>query len=141
VNPIGQLFIGAHVRMYQFTGGRLGGKIAGTHVVLLTTTGRKSGKRRTVPLASFEDGGDRLIVASAAGSPQHPAWYNNLTANPEVTVQLGPRVYTAHAETVPSDERARLWKLVVSQSPGFADYEKKAGSREIPIVRLKAGKA
>jgi deazaflavin-dependent oxidoreductase (nitroreductase family) len=137
VSPLFHLFIGAHVRIYRLTGGRLGGKIVGQPVVLLTTTGRKTGKARTVPLGSFEDGGDRFIVASAAGSPTHPAWYNNLVANPEVTIQLGPRTYRARAETVTGEERARLWKMIVATAPGFADYQKKAGAREIPVVRLR----
>jgi deazaflavin-dependent oxidoreductase (nitroreductase family) len=141
VNPLLQLFVGAHVRVYRLTGGRLGSKIVGLPVVLLTTTGRKTGKSRTVPLASFDDGGDRIIVASAGGSPTHPAWYNNLTANPDVTVQFGPRVYSARAETVTGDERARLWKLIISQGPNFADYEKKAAGRTIPVVRLKEARA
>lgn len=131
------LFIGAHVRVYRLTGGRVGGKIVGQPVVLLTTTGRKTGKARTVPLGCFEDGGDRFIVASAAGAPTHPAWYNNLVANPEVTIQLGPRTYRARAETVTGEERARLWKMIVAAAPTFADYEKKAVGREIPVVRIK----
>jgi deazaflavin-dependent oxidoreductase (nitroreductase family) len=137
VNPLFHLFIGAHVGMYRLTGGRLGGKIVGQPVVLLTTTGRKTGKARTVPLGSFEDGGDRLIVASFAGRPTHPAWYNNLVANPEVTIQLGQRTYRARAETVTGEERARLWQMIITAAPTFADYQKKAGSREIPVVRLK----
>jgi deazaflavin-dependent oxidoreductase (nitroreductase family) len=137
VNPLFHLFIGAHVGVYRLSGGRLGSKIMGMPLVLLTTTGRKTGKSRTVPLASFDDGSDRIIVASAGGSPTHPAWYNNLAANPEVTVQYGPRVYSARAETVSGDERARLWKMIISQGPNFADYEKKAAGREIPVVRLK----
>ena len=137
MNPLAQLFIGAHARIYRLTGGRIGGSIVGQPVVLLTTTGRKTGKARTVPLGSFEDGGDRLVVASAAGSPTHPAWFNNLTANPEVTVQLGPRVYAARAEATSGEERARLWKMIVAKAPVFADYEKKATGREIPVIRLK----
>jgi deazaflavin-dependent oxidoreductase (nitroreductase family) len=137
VNPLFHLFIGAHVGVYRLTGGRLGGKIVGQPVVLLTTTGRKTGKARTVPLGSFEDGGDRLIVASYAGRPTHPAWYNNLVANPEVTIQLGQRTYRARAETVTGEERARLWQMIITAAPTFADYQKKAGSREIPVVRLK----
>jgi deazaflavin-dependent oxidoreductase (nitroreductase family) len=137
MNPLAQLFIGAHVRVYRLTGGRFGGTIGKQQVVLLTTTGRKTGKSRTVPLGSFEDGGDRLVVASAAGAPGHPAWFNNLTANPKVTVQLGPEVYEARAEVTSADERARLWKMIVETAPTFGEYQKKAGSREIPVVRLK----
>jgi deazaflavin-dependent oxidoreductase (nitroreductase family) len=137
MNPLAQLFIGAHARVYRLTGGRLGGTIGTQQVVLLTTTGRKTGKRRTVPVGSFEDGGDRLVVASAAGAPSHPAWFNNLAANPEVTVQAGSDVYQARAEVTSGDERARLWKMIVEKAPTFGEYQKKAGSREIPVVRLK----
>ena len=142
MNPLMNLFVGAHVRVYRLTGGSVGGTIVGQPVVLLTTTGRKTGKARTVPLGSFEDGGDRIVVASAAGSPTHPAWFNNLTANPEVTVQLGPRTYAARAEAISGEERARLWKMIIAKAPVFADYQKKATGREIPVVRLKeAGSA
>jgi deazaflavin-dependent oxidoreductase (nitroreductase family) len=137
MNPLGQLFIRAHAAVYRLTDGRLGGKIGTQQVVLLTTTGRKTGKRRTVPLGSFEDGGDRLVVASAAGSPTHPAWFNNLTANPTVTVQLGSEVYDARAEVTSGEERARLMKMIIEKAPTFGDYQTKAGSREIPVVRLK----
>jgi deazaflavin-dependent oxidoreductase (nitroreductase family) len=137
MNPLAQMFIRAHARVYRLTGGRLGGTIGTQQVVLLTTTGKKTGKARTVPLGSFEDGGDRLIVASAAGSPKHPAWFNNLTANPDVTVQAGREVYEARAEITSGEERARLWKMIVEKAPGFGEYQKKAGDREIPVVRLK----
>ncbi len=136
VSLLFQLFNGAHIRVYRLTGGRVGGKVVGQPVVLLTTTGRKTGKARTVPLVSFEDGGDRFIVASAAGAPTHPAWYNNLAASPEVTIQLGPRTYRARAQTVTGEERARLWLRIVAAAPVFADYQKKAGGREIPVVRI-----
>jgi deazaflavin-dependent oxidoreductase (nitroreductase family) len=137
MNPLAQMFIRAHVSVYRLTAGRLGGKIGTLPVVLLTTTGKKTGKQRTVPLGSFEDGGDRLVVASAAGSPTHPAWFNNLAANPKVTVQLGPDVYEARAEVTSGEERARLMKMIVEKAPTFSDYQTKAGSREIPVVRLK----
>ena len=125
-----------HVGMYRLTKGRIGGTIQGLKLVLLSTTGKKSGQVRTVPLGSFEDAGDRFIVASNAGAPTHPAWFNNLVANPDVTVQLLDRVYKARAVVTSGEERARLWQQVITQAPGYNSYTKKT-TREIPIVRLK----
>ncbi|MDP8998586.1 MAG: nitroreductase family deazaflavin-dependent oxidoreductase [Myxococcota bacterium] len=129
-------FVAGHVRLYQLSRGRIGGRIGTLPVALLTTTGRKTGKKRTVPLGSFEDQGDVLVIASFGGSPEHPAWYNNLLANPTVAVQIGERAYEARAEIVTGAERGRLWKMVVERAPNFAGYQKKT-TREIPIVRLR----
>jgi deazaflavin-dependent oxidoreductase (nitroreductase family) len=137
MNPIGRLMMRTHVGLYRLTKGRFGGTIQGLKLVLLTTTGKKSGQLRTVPLGSFEDDGDRFIVASNAGAATNPAWFNNLVANPDVTVQLGERVYRARAMVTSGEERARLWQQIVAQAPGYGRYTKKT-SRELPIVRLKA---
>jgi deazaflavin-dependent oxidoreductase (nitroreductase family) len=138
MNPIFKLFVGANIGIFRATGGKLGGTMGGQPVVLLTTRGRKSGKPRTVPLMSFDDGaGHRVVVASAGGSPTHPAWYQNLVANPVVTVETRGRKYEARAELVEGSDRARLWKEVVAAQPRFAGYEQKAGGREIPLVVLK----
>jgi deazaflavin-dependent oxidoreductase (nitroreductase family) len=137
MNPIGRLFIAGHVRLYRMSNGRFGSSISGLPVALVTTTGRKTGKARTVPVASFEDNGDVLVIASFGGAPQHPAWFNNLVAKPDVTVQVGSRVYPARAEVVTGPERERLWKMVVDRAPNFGEYQKKT-TREIPVVRLKA---
>jgi deazaflavin-dependent oxidoreductase (nitroreductase family) len=104
--------------------------------ILLTTTGRKSGQRRTVPVMCFEEQGDKLVVASKGGSPEHPAWFHNLTAQPEVTVQAGPDEYRARAVVVEGEERDRLWQRIVREAPQFGGYEKKT-ERVIPIVRLR----
>jgi deazaflavin-dependent oxidoreductase (nitroreductase family) len=137
MNPIGRLFIAGHVGLYRMSNGRFGSQITGLPVALLTTTGRKTGKARTVPVASFEDGGDVLVIASFGGSPQHPAWFNNLVAKPEVTVQVKDRVYPARAEVVSGAERERLWNMVVARAPNFGNYQQKT-TREIPVVRLRA---
>jgi deazaflavin-dependent oxidoreductase (nitroreductase family) len=137
MNPLGRLFIAGHVRLYRMSRGKIGGKIVGLPVALVTTTGKKTGKERTVPVASFEDNGDVLVIASFGGSPQHPAWFNNMVAKPEVTVQVGGRVYPARAAVVTGSERERLWKMVVDRAPNFGEYQKKT-TREIPVVRLKA---
>ncbi len=129
-------FVKVHVGLYRATGGKLGGAMAGNKILLLTTVGNKSGQPRTVPLVYSEQEGHTYIVASAGGSPVHPAWYKNLSAKPEVTVQLGSRVYTAQAVTVGSEERARVFEQVKREMKQFAEYEQKAGSRQIPVVRL-----
>ena len=130
-----KLFTKTHVWLYRSSDGKRASKLAGKDVILLTTSGRKSGLLRTVPVMGFEDGNDRLVVASKGGSPEHPAWFLNLEANPNVTVQVGSEVYRATALITPPEERARLWKKVVSEAPQFGSYEKKT-SRVIPVVRL-----
>jgi deazaflavin-dependent oxidoreductase (nitroreductase family) len=137
MNPLGRLFIAAHVGLYRMTSGRFGSKIAGLPVALVTTTGRKTGKSRTVPVASFDDGGDVLVIASYGGSPQHPGWFHNMVAKPDVTVQVGKNRYPARAEVVAGSERDRVWKMVVDRAPNFGEYQKKT-TRVIPVVRLKA---
>jgi len=131
-------FFGAlHVGLYRATAGKVGGAVGGGKVLLLTTTGNKSGAQRTVPIMYFEDAGETYVVASFAGRPQHPAWYKNLSANPHVTVQIGGRVFGATAVTVDEPERVRLFEKVKRQMPQFAGYERKT-DRVIPIVRLDA---
>lgn len=126
-----------HVALFRATGGRIGRTMRGGQVLLLTTTGNKTGKPRTVPVMQFDDEGRRFVIASAAGSPQHPAWFKNLQKTPTATVELPDERYTARAEVLSGDERARIWKKVVERAPGFAAYEKKAAGREIPVVELK----
>ncbi len=132
-----KLFVATHVALYRATRGRIGSSMMGGKVLLLTTTGHKSGKRRTVPVMQFDDGGRRFVVASAAGSPEHPAWFKNLQKQPEVTVETRGERYQARAEVVGGDERPRLWQKITAAAPNFAEYEKKAGGREIPVVELK----
>jgi deazaflavin-dependent oxidoreductase (nitroreductase family) len=126
-----------HVALFRATRGRIGSSMRGGHVLLLTTTGNKTGKARTVPVMQFDDDGRRFVIASAAGSPQHPAWFKNLQKTSTVTVELPRERYDARAEVLSGDERARIWKKIVERAPGFAAYEKKAAGREIPVVELK----
>jgi deazaflavin-dependent oxidoreductase (nitroreductase family) len=130
-------FVGSHVFWYRLTGGRLGGSMFGGRVLLLTTTGNKSGKKRTVPVMYFEHDGTRAVVASYGGSPVHPAWYKNMQANPEVEVQVGSHRYQATAETAGPALRSEIWQKVITSMPQFAGYEKKTEGREIPIVLLR----
>lgn len=126
-----------HVFLYRLTGGILGGRIFGCPVLLLTTTGRKSGKAITVPLLFVEDGETPGIIASYGGSPTHPAWYLNIQSNPNCLIQIRRRRIAATAESVQGPERDRLWEKAVQMYPAYADYQRKT-SRRIPIVRLRA---
>ena len=103
--------------------------------LLLTTTGRKSGERYIFPLFYGETGDSVFIVASKGGAPEHPGWYKNLLANPEVEVQVGTRKFKARARTTSGAERARLWQESLKFWPPYADYAKKT-DREIPVVVL-----
>jgi deazaflavin-dependent oxidoreductase (nitroreductase family) len=130
------LFSRAHAALYRTSGGRVGGRFRKTApVLLLTTTGRKTGKRRTAPLLYAEDAGRYVIVASVGGAPRHPAWYLNLRDHPEATIRVGHRTIGVHAETAAPEERARLWMLVTRMYPGYDGYQAKT-SRVIPIVIL-----
>jgi F420H(2)-dependent quinone reductase len=125
-----------HALLYRASGGRLGGSLGKTApVVLLTTTGRKSGKKRTTPLLYLEDGGKYVIIASVGGAPRHPAWYLNLRADPAATIQVGRRRIPVSAETATAEERPRLWDLATRMYPGYDAYQAKT-SREIPVVVL-----
>jgi deazaflavin-dependent oxidoreductase (nitroreductase family) len=124
-----------HVLLYKASGGRIGGRLKAAPVLLLTTTGRKSGKQRTTPLLYGEDAGRYVVAASVGGAPRHPAWYLNLLGNAAATIQVGGRKLTAHAETASPEERVRLWTLMTRLYPGYDDYQAKT-SREIPVVVL-----
>ena len=109
------------------------GKLA---CLLLTTVGRKSGKERTMPLLYGEADGGYVIVASKGGAPKHPAWYLNLTANPEVKIQVADKHLTCMAETVGPDKRAEYWEVMAEIWPDYNNYQAKT-DREIPVVFLK----
>ena len=126
--------------LYRWSGGRVAGTLAGMPLVLVTTVGRKSGRPRTWPLSYFPDGDDLVVVASAGGHPQHPAWYLNLRANPRVTVQRGAEVRPMIAETTSGADRGRLWARIMSEQPVFAEYQRRT-SRQIPVVRLRPVRA
>jgi deazaflavin-dependent oxidoreductase (nitroreductase family) len=134
-----------HTTLYLRSGGREGHVMKrtppggypemDTYSLLLTTTGRKSGEKYVFPLYYGETGNSYILVASKGGAPDHPGWYKNLVANPEVEVQVGTKKLRAKARTATGDERARLWKEALKFWPPYADYEKKT-DREIPVVVL-----
>lgn len=125
-----------HNTIFRLTGGRIGSNLFGVPVLLLTVRGRRSGRRLTFPLCYIEDGGDWIIVASKGGDPKHPDWYLNLVANPKVRIELRGRSVAVLAETVSAEEKARLWPRVVAVYPPYESYQKRAGTRDIPLVRL-----
>ena len=111
--------------------------MAGLGVLILTTTGRKSGQPRAHTLGYMSDGESIVVIASNGGAPQHPDWYFNLTANPQVSVNIKGKDYQMTARTANAEERARLWPMVVKSSPGYANYQEATqGIREIPLVIL-----
>jgi deazaflavin-dependent oxidoreductase (nitroreductase family) len=137
MNPtVMKMFSRTHVFWYRLSGGVLGGSMGGAPIVLLTTTGRKSGRQKTTPLQSIEDGDNIVVIASNAGHKVDPQWWRNLKANPEATVQIRRREVKMRAEEATGEERERLWQKAVDQYPGYANYQKTA-DREIPVVVLK----
>ncbi len=124
-----------HALTYRATLGLLGGRLGRYPFLLLTTRGRRSGNLVSVPLLYIVDGGSWVIVGSSGGSPRHPAWYFNITANQRCTVRVGRRKFEAMAETVGPEDRGRLWTKAVELYAPYAEYQERAG-RVIPLVRL-----
>jgi proline iminopeptidase len=130
------LFGEEHVRRYRETGGKVGHIWReGSTVLLLTTTGRKTGERRTTPLIYAQDGARYVIVASKGGAPEHPGWYENLEKTPGVELQVEDEVFRARARTIHGEERERLWRKANEVWPHYDEYAKKT-KREIPVVVL-----
>ncbi|MBV9790063.1 MAG: nitroreductase family deazaflavin-dependent oxidoreductase [Chloroflexi bacterium] len=125
-----------HTRFFRLSGGKIGGRMAGCPVLLLTTKGRKTGKERVTPLLYIPDDENFVLIASNGGVPNHPAWYWNMQSNPEVTVEVGSRKLRVRAEDATGAERERLWAKAVSMYSGYADYQKRT-KREIPVVILR----
>lgn len=126
-----------HRALYRVSGGRVGRRIAGMPVLLLTTVGRRTGKRRTVPLTYFEEGDVIVLVASYGGRPHNPAWFENLVAHPDVEVAIGGRTTGMRARRATPEERTRLWPRIVETYDGYAAYQAKT-DREIPLAILEA---
>jgi deazaflavin-dependent oxidoreductase (nitroreductase family) len=133
---ISKLWMAFHVWIYRRSAGKTMGSLSGAPVLLLTTTGRKTGKLHTVPLGCFDHKDGYVIVASNQGLPLHPAWYHNLQRNSRATVQLSDKVIPVTAETLSGAARAQAWQQVITTSPIYAGYEKRT-TREIPLVLLR----
>jgi deazaflavin-dependent oxidoreductase (nitroreductase family) len=124
------------IEEFRANSGRVGGMFEGAPMILIHHVGAKSGIERITPLVHFrEDDDHTVIVASKGGAPTHPAWFHNLKANPKIEVEVGTETYTVVADEITGPERDEVWKRVVTQSPGFGDYQQKT-DRVIPLVRL-----
>ncbi len=130
-------FMAANTALYRRTSGRVGGKLGAAPVLLLTVTGRKSGKEYVTPLCYATDGDTLIIPASAGGSPKHPAWWLNLRANGTATVEVGSETFAVQAEEITEPtERERQWRKLVAVYSGYAEYAK-ATTRTIPVIALR----
>ncbi len=135
IRTIAQIAGAIHRRLYRQTGGRVGYNFRGGHVLLLTTTGRKTGKHRTWPLMYFADGAALIVVGSNGGLDRDPAWCHNLRSNPDAMVEIGREQRRVRAEEVTGAEWNRVWQLVVAQAPFYDQYRTKT-ARHIPLMRL-----
>jgi deazaflavin-dependent oxidoreductase (nitroreductase family) len=128
-----------HVALYRRTGGGIGGRLPGwpeARIGLIDHIGARSGVKRTSPLMYHEIGDSIAVVASKAGQPTHPAWFHNLKANPDTTIQIGSVVREVRARVATEEERDRLWPRFVASYPGYEFYRRNAKGRRIPIVML-----
>jgi deazaflavin-dependent oxidoreductase (nitroreductase family) len=128
-----------HVALYRWSGGKIGGQLPGwpgAHIVLVDHTGARSGVKRTSPLMYHQDGDAIAVAASKAGQPTHPAWFHNLKANPDTTLQIGSVIREVRARVATDAERDRLWPKFVAFYPGYEFFQRQAKGRQIPIVIL-----
>jgi deazaflavin-dependent oxidoreductase (nitroreductase family) len=133
------LFGQEHVERYQATDGAEGHDwLKGTTILLLTTSGRKTGNKTTTPLIYTLDGDNPVVVASKGGAPEHPGWYLNMLETPHVDVQIKGEKFHAHPRTAEGEERERLWKQMAAAWPDYDEYQTKT-DREIPVVVLERG--
>lgn len=128
-------FSSLHKALFRVTGGLIGRRLVDNDMLLLTTTGRRTGRGRTVPLLYLEDGDMTVVIASYGGRDRHPAWYLNLVDHPSVRVRKPGEVFTAVARTADSKERAELWPRITTAYAGYATYQKRT-DRQIPVVVL-----
>ncbi len=124
-----------HTFVYRASRGRIGRRLVNNDMLLLTTTGRVTGKEHTVPLLFLRDGESLVVIASWGGRPIHPEWYRNLVANPKAAVQVLSERFDVVARTADTEERARWWPRIVAANHGYAVYEART-DREIPVVFL-----
>lgn len=136
-------WIAEHIRLYRSDPGKahlwdstpLGGRGL-LPTLLLTTTGRKTGKPRALPLIYGESDGSYVVIGSKGGLPSHPVWFLNLQANPECELMVGPKHVSTRARVAEGEERERLWKQMAAIYPPYDDYQQRAGERTIPVVVL-----
>jgi deazaflavin-dependent oxidoreductase (nitroreductase family) len=128
-------FNGNLIAEFRANGGKVTGMFADSPLLVLTTTGARSGRPREIPLVYTTDGDRIVVIASKGGAPTNPAWYHNLVANPTVTVELPGQTFRARATVTDGEERQRLFDAQAAIMPGFADYQRKT-NRQIPVVVL-----
>jgi deazaflavin-dependent oxidoreductase (nitroreductase family) len=126
-----------HRYVYRASGGRVGGAIGGTPVLLLITTSRRSGQPRAVTLTYFEDGDRLVVIGSNAGEDRHPAWWLNLKEHPDATVQIGDATIQVLAAEALGEERERLWAELIRRDPAYEEYRLRT-VRRIPVVLLQS---
>lgn len=124
------------IEEFRANEGKVGGRFTGAPLLLLTTTGAKTGRRRTSPMMYLPDGDRLLVFASKGGADTHPDWYRNLVANPRVTLEVGTEEFDADAEVVTGDERDRIYARQTELYPRFGEYQRKT-TRKIPVVALR----
>jgi len=123
------------IKEFRANQGKVGGQFANRPLLLLTTTGSKSGRAQTNPLAYTKDGDRLVVIASFGGGPKNPSWYHNLVANPEATVEVGGEHFRVRARVTTGEERQQLYNRQAEQIPAFAEYQKKT-TRQIPVIVL-----
>jgi len=123
------------IEEFRANGGKVGGQFAGAPLLLLHTTGAKTGQARVNPMMYLADGNDHVVFASKAGAPTNPDWYHNLVANPRASIEVGDQTFNVVARVAEGETRERLWSRQKELYPGFADYEAKT-TRQIPVVIL-----
>jgi F420H(2)-dependent quinone reductase len=134
--PVFNQLMKGHTLAYRATGGLIGHRVPGAPpTLLLDHVGAKSARKRTTPLTYIPDDGSFVIVASKGGHPRHPAWFHNLRANPDATIQVGSKRRPVHARVATPEERTRLWPKVVTTYGGYEGYQERT-EREIPLVIL-----
>ena len=135
--PLKRIIPAVHLAVFRASNGRFGSKLAGQDMLLLTTTGRRSGKPRTVPLLYVPDGETYVVIGSNWAGPRHPLWVSNLLAKPEARVQVRSKRRRVMAHVAAGEERERLWALVTSQYSEYNEYARRIGGvREIALVVL-----
>lgn len=130
-----KLLIPLFVVLYKISGGLIGGKMGGLPVLLLSSTGRKTGKQRTIPITYMREGDAYVVIASFAGQPRNPAWYHNLKHNPQATIQIGRSQIAVQAEIADAETKQKLWAKALHIAPVYQEAAKRT-SRDIPIVVL-----
>jgi deazaflavin-dependent oxidoreductase (nitroreductase family) len=134
-NTMFRIVGGLHSRIYRLSGGKVGGKLGKAPVLLLTTTGRKSGQPRTNPLLYAQAGDGYVVIASKGGADEHPLWYLNLRASPRAEVTVGRETRQVNAREAEGEERERLWRALADLNPGYDKYAEKT-ARRIPVLVL-----